>query len=116
MIKVIKDFCFSAAHQLDLVGDHHRCKRLHGHNYRVRIECQGQMDEKGMVIDFFDIKDKVKPLIESLDHRNINDVTGCNNTTSEFMCNWFKDKIGNDIPLSAIEVWETETCGARLEL
>lgn len=116
LIKAIKEFSFSAAHSLEKVHECHKCKRLHGHNYRVRIECKAKLDDKDMVVDFDDIKAVVKPLIDSLDHRNINDVVGYSNTTSEWMCAWFAKSIGNRIPLSAVEVWETDTCGARLDI
>ena len=119
MITVIKDFCFSSAHQLAKVHDGHKCKRLHGHNYRLRVECKGNLDEKDMVVDFFDIKKVVKPLVDALDHRNLNDVVGHNNTTSEWMCQWFIAQIKErmpSMPLSSVEVWETETCGARIDL
>ena len=116
-MKVIKDFKFSAAHQLSKVADGHKCKNLHGHNYRVRIECQlPELDERDMVLDFDDIKVVVKPLIAMLDHKNVNDVVGYDNTTSEWLCLWFVEQIGDRIPLSAVEVWETETCCARLEM
>lgn len=117
-MKAIKDFCFSAAHSLAKVHDGHKCKNLHGHNYRVRIECQSDsLDDKDMVIDFDDIKFVVKPIIDRLDHRNINDVVGYDNTTAEWLCRWIATQIRVQLPfLSAIEVWETETCGARLEI
>jgi 6-pyruvoyltetrahydropterin/6-carboxytetrahydropterin synthase len=70
-----------------------------------------------MVIDFDDIKSVVKPLIDMLDHKNVNDVVCYDNTTSEWLCQWIAEKIGEHIDgLSAIEVWETETCGARLDI
>jgi 6-pyruvoyltetrahydropterin/6-carboxytetrahydropterin synthase len=115
-MKAIKDFSFSAAHSLSKVCDGHQCMRLHGHNYRVRIECSGDLDDKDMVIDFADIKAVVKPMIDALDHQNINEIVGYENTTSEWLCEWFVRQIGGRIPVSAVEVWETETCCARLEV
>lgn len=118
-MKAIKDFYFSAAHQLSKVHDGHKCKNLHGHNYRIRIEIKckdDELDHRDMVLDFDDIKEVVKPLIDTLDHKNINDVVGYDNTTSEWLCLWFAKQINGRIPLSAVEVWETETCGARLEV
>lgn len=113
----IKEFSFSAAHQLSKVHDCHKCKRLHGHNYMIRIECAAdELDERDMVLDFDDIKEVVKPLIEMLDHQNINQVVNYDNTTSEWLCNWFSEQIAGRIPLTAVEVWETPTCGARLEI
>lgn len=116
-MKVIKDFTFSAAHQLSKVHEGHKCRNLHGHNYRVRIECsRADLDSRDMVVDFDVIKHVVKPLTDQLDHKNINDVLGYDNTTSEWLCQWLVAQIGGLIPLSAVEVWETETCAARIEL
>ena len=117
-MKAIKDFCFSAAHSLSKVRDGHKCKCLHGHNYRVRVECQSNdLDDKDMVIDFDDIKAVVKPVIDMLDHKNINDVVGYDNTTAEWLCKWIMAQVCRSlVSLCAIEVWETETCGARLEI
>lgn len=115
-MKAIKRFEFSAAHSLSKVSECHKCKNLHGHNYLVQIECESSnLDEKDMVVDFDDIKSIVKPLIESLDHQYINSVVGYDNTTSEWLCHWFDKQISDSLPISAIEVWETPTCGARLE-
>ena len=116
MMKAIKDFCFSASHSLAYVHDDHKCKRLHGHNYRVRIECSGPMNGQDMVVDFDDIKFVVGPIIDSLDHRYLNEVVTYENTTSEWLAKWLVGQIGGRLPLSAVEVWETESCGARIEI
>ena len=59
---------FSASH---FIVEHDKCERLHGHNYSVRVELLGKVDEKGMVIDFNEIKEIVKSICDSLDHRVI---------------------------------------------
>lgn len=116
-MKVVKEFCFSAAHSLAKVDAEHKCRELHGHNYRIRIECSGPLDARDMVIDFDEIKLVVAPIVRRLDHKYINTVVGYDNTTSEWLCQWLAQEIGNDLPgVCAIEVWETDTCGARLEL
>jgi len=53
------------------------CLNQHGHNSTVEIECAGTMGSSpypGMVIDFKDIKTAMRPIIEKLDHHNLNDV------------------------------------------
>lgn len=42
-MKIFKDFHFEAAHRLPNVPDAHKCSRLHGHNYKVRIEVTGEL-------------------------------------------------------------------------
>ncbi|MCS6969775.1 MAG: 6-carboxytetrahydropterin synthase [Planctomycetota bacterium] len=56
---------FSCAHFL--IFPDGRKERLHGHNYRVRCEIAGELDEHGLVIDFIEVKPVVKQLCDELD-------------------------------------------------
>jgi len=71
MFKVTKyiDFCYG--HRL--MNYDGKCRHLHGHNGRVEIEIAGEkLDERGMVVDFGEIKSVMKRWIdENLDHRMI---------------------------------------------
>ena len=61
------DFCYG--HRLlNYAG---KCKYLHGHNGRAIITIESEtLDERGMVLDFSDIKNVVSTWIdEKLDHR-----------------------------------------------
>jgi len=68
-VSVTKEsLAFSAAHFLTLPG--HVCERLHGHNYRVGVRVEGQVDPAtGFVADFAVLKQVIRALIEPLDHR-----------------------------------------------
>jgi 6-pyruvoyltetrahydropterin/6-carboxytetrahydropterin synthase len=57
---------FSAAHFITFNGN--ICERLHGHNYRVRAEVQGPLDENHYVIDFIALRDALKAICDELDH------------------------------------------------
>ena len=111
---VFKEFKFSAAHHLCIPG--HKCSNMHGHNYRVRIECSGDVDENGMVVDFHEIKRRVDPIIEQLDHKCLNDIL-IHGTTSENICVWIARQanyiLGN---VTRVTLYETDTCGAIIEL
>jgi 6-pyruvoyltetrahydropterin/6-carboxytetrahydropterin synthase len=111
--KIFKEFKFSAAHCLRQEG--HKCSEVHGHNYRVRIECSGDIGVNGMIEDFHEIKRRVQPIIDRLDHHMINDVI-IQETTSENIANWiFKqanDQLGN---VARVTLWETDSCGAIVE-
>lgn len=63
------DFCYG--HRL--INYDGKCKRLHGHNGRVEILLEGgDLDARGMLVDFGDIKRVMKAWIdENLDHRMI---------------------------------------------
>jgi 6-pyruvoyltetrahydropterin/6-carboxytetrahydropterin synthase len=44
------------------------CRNVHGHSYRMWVELAGEPDEMGMVLDYFDLKKMVDPLIAEIDH------------------------------------------------
>jgi 6-pyruvoyltetrahydropterin/6-carboxytetrahydropterin synthase len=60
------DMVFSAGHFITYDGG--TCERLHGHNYRVRAEAHGPLDENHYVIDFIAFRDSLKQVIAELDH------------------------------------------------
>ncbi len=58
-------FKFSAAHFL--IFPDGSAERLHGHNYRVRVEIEGDLTEHGLVLDFKRVKPVVRELVDELD-------------------------------------------------
>lgn len=58
---------FSAAHFITFNGN--ICERLHGHNYRVKCEIAGPLDENGYVVDFIALRDTLFQIVLELDHR-----------------------------------------------
>jgi 6-pyruvoyltetrahydropterin/6-carboxytetrahydropterin synthase len=116
-MKIYKEFTFDSAHYLPNVEDGHPCKRMHGHTYKLRIWIKGKVDEeKGWLVDFGDIKKIIKPLVDSLDHRCLNDIEGLENPTSENLCVWIWKKIKPQIPgLCEVAIYETPSSGAVYE-
>jgi 6-pyruvoyltetrahydropterin/6-carboxytetrahydropterin synthase len=57
---------FAAAHMATFQG---ACEPLHGHNYDVFIDLEGDLTEDAWVWDFGAIKRLVRDLCESLDHK-----------------------------------------------
>lgn len=57
---------FSAAHFITFAGD--ICECLHGHNYGVKAEVTGPLDENQYVIDFIAFRDTLADIIRQLDH------------------------------------------------
>lgn len=57
---------FSAAH---FIIGHKKCEYLHGHNWRVGVTVEGKQDERGMVVDFLELRSLLKKLCDSYDHR-----------------------------------------------
>lgn len=114
-MQLFKDFHFEAAHLLPNVPEGHKCGRLHGHSFQMRIYVEGPVGEQtGWVIDFADIKAIIKPIIEQLDHYYLNDIAGLENPTSENICRWLWNKIKPELPLlHCVEIRETCTSGCR---
>jgi len=111
--EVFKEFRFEAAHQLTHLPPSHKCYRLHGHSYRVRVFVAGLVcPETGFVVDFAEIKEAMTPVLERLDHRLLNDIEDMSHPTTENLAAWIwgqlKPSLGG---LSKIEIWETATCG-----
>lgn len=72
MIEISKDFEFEAAHSLPHLPSTHKCHNLHGHSYKVRVTCAGEIDpEFGWVIDYADISKVMGAIITAIDHTNI---------------------------------------------
>jgi 6-pyruvoyltetrahydropterin/6-carboxytetrahydropterin synthase len=116
-MQVYKEFTIEAAHQLPLAPIGHKCRRLHGHSFRIEIHVKGSVDpEWGWVIDYADIKDAFRPIHEALDHRFLNDIEGLENPTSENLCRWIWKQLHQCLPgLARVIVHETCTTGCIYE-
>ncbi len=57
---------FSAAHFITFNGN--ICESIHGHNYRVKCEVIGPLDENGYVVDFIALRDALTEIVGTLDH------------------------------------------------
>ncbi|HSH16406.1 MAG TPA: 6-carboxytetrahydropterin synthase QueD [Verrucomicrobiae bacterium] len=112
-IELIKSFQFEAAHLLPLLPRAHKCRRLHGHSFKVDIVVAGEVDpEAGWLMDYADISAAFKPIWEKLDHRYLNDIRGLENPTSENLAVWIWRRLQPKLPLLK-EVMVAETCQSR---
>lgn len=102
---------FESAHHLPLVPDGHKCKNMHGHNYRVDIVVRGALDSRGFVKDFAEIDEEILPLIRKIDHRVLNDIEGLENPTAEIIAGWFFQRIRG---CESVRVYENEDCWAEV--
>ena len=109
MFTILKQFQFSASHQLSGLSEDHPCSRLHGHNYVVEVELKSaELNSVGFVRDYRDL-DLLKQYIDNtLDHRHLNEVMGDLNPSAEHLAKWLYDWCQQHWPeVSAISVSET---------
>lgn len=110
-VLISKEFTFDAAHHLhDYEG---KCKNLHGHTYKVIFGISGLMDNRGIMMDFTDLKEIWKTEIEIfLDHRYLNETLPLMNTTAENMVGWIYEKMKDALNK---EERQQQFNGARVE-
>src|SRR5271170_5101421 len=67
-VRVTKDYLvFCSGHFITFAGG--ECERIHGHNYRVAVEAEDDLDDNHYVIDFIALKDMTLKITGELDHR-----------------------------------------------
>jgi len=120
MLTVIKEFSFDYAHWLP--GYNGKCRNLHGHTAKLRVEVSGPPSgEKvypGMVVDFKDVSSIVKQVVvEVLDHQCLNSLPMFENVppTCENMVCWIVGRLQAFFGehLVSVELWETPTSFVR---
>jgi len=112
-MEIWRTFTLEAAHHLPNVPEGHKCRRLHGHSFRVDVHVSGPVGaDTGWVMDFADVKAAFAPLHDALDHRYLNEIEGLENPTSENLARWIWARLKPTLPaLSRIVVKETCTSG-----
>jgi len=112
-IELRKTFQFEAAHLLPHLPRSHKCRRLHGHSFKVEIAVFGQCDPKlGWLMDYADLSAAFQPLWRKLDHYYLNQIPGLENPTSEILAAWIWRRLKPKLPL-LVEVVVAETCQSR---
>lgn len=106
-------------------GGHHlrhypgNCEKPHGHNWKVQVTVRAtQLDALGMGIDFKVLKSIVKPVIDELDHSDLNEHPAFRevNPSSEHIAmhvfSELKDRLTTDsYSLHSVTVCETDSSG-----
>lgn len=112
-MEIFKEFHVEAAHRLPNLPPGHKCGRLHGHSFRIRIYITGEPDPAtGWIVDFADLKGMFTPIFDQLDHHYLNEVPGLENPTSEHLARWIWQHLQPSLPaLSKVLVAETCTTG-----
>ena len=119
MHEVTIEMEFSSAHALR--GYRGKCENTHGHNYKVEVHVRGdRLNDIGLLVDFRDLKDATKRVVDYLDHKNINDLPPFDvelNPSAENLAMFFFHEVSqaiNDdrVRVDKVRVWETSTCSA----
>ncbi|MCG2613392.1 6-carboxytetrahydropterin synthase QueD [Terrimonas sp. NA20] len=117
MMIIYKEFSFDAAHFLPNVPEGHKCRRLHGHTYLLKVCVAGEAKaHEQWVMDYGDLKAVVKPVVDELDHKYLNDIKGLENPTAEKVIFWIWQRLKPALPqLKRIELKETPGSGVIYE-
>lgn len=115
-IKIVDEFC--GAHNLRNYKG--KCESLHGHNWKTEVSVFSKtLDEKGMILDFNELKEKLGNILSYLDHMYLNDIPYFKkyNPTSENIAKFIHNHLTKDIKNKKIKVsiWETANSRASFE-
>ena len=121
MFEITVEESFAAGHYLRAYKG--KCENPHGHNYRVRVTLAGsELDKAGLLVDFKDLKDLMKPAIERLDHQMMNDLEPFAkvNPSAENLAKHFYDETiaklksatNGRVRVKEVTVWETDSTTA----
>ena len=132
MFRVSREIAFCYGHRL--LNYDGKCRYLHGHNGRAIITIESEtLDERGMVMDFSEIKRVVSTWIdESLDHRMLLHKTDPvvpilselgepmflmdENPTAENIAKLIYDfTASRGFPIVQCQLWETPHCFATYQ-
>jgi 6-pyruvoyltetrahydropterin/6-carboxytetrahydropterin synthase len=121
MFEVTVDDSFAAGHYLRNYKG--KCENPHGHNYKVRVTLAGrELDKAGLLLDFKDLREVMKPTIDRLDHQMINDLEPFTvlNPSAENLAKYFYDEAnkrldhatGGRVRVKQVTVFETDSTTA----
>ena len=129
MYRVTREIAFCYGHRL--LNYDGKCRHLHGHNGKAVVVLQAEeLDDRGMLVDFGEIKQHVQHWIdENLDHnmllcrhdpllavlaeRGERVFVMDANPTAENIARLIYDQArGSGLPVVEVTLWETENCFA----
>jgi 6-pyruvoyltetrahydropterin/6-carboxytetrahydropterin synthase len=121
MFEVTVEDSFAAGHYLRNYKG--KCENPHGHNYKVRVTLAGQeLDKAGLLLDFRELKEALKPVVDHLDHQMINDLDPFKvlNPSAENLAKYFYDQTNVNLDrvtqgrvrVKKVTVFETDTTTA----
>ena len=121
MYEVTVEDSFAAGHYLRNYRG--KCENPHGHNYKVRVTLRGsELDKAGLLLDFKDLKEVIKAIIDRLDHQMLNEVEPFKvlNPSAENLARYFyeqtngrlKSLTSGRVNVKDVTIWETDATTA----
>lgn len=121
MFEVTVEDSFAAGHYLRNYRG--KCENPHGHNYRIRVRLHGrELDGAGLLLDFKELKDVMKHVVDRLDHQMLNDIEPFRelNPSAENIAQYFfqqcnsrlSERTNGRVSIKDVTVWETDTTTA----
>jgi len=121
MFQITVEESFAAGHYLRNYRG--KCENPHGHNYKVRVTLYGEeLDRAGLLLDFKDLKDVMREVVDRLDHQMINDLEPFTalNPSAENLAKYFYEQTqrklesatNGRVRVKDVTVWETDTTTA----
>ena len=121
MFEVTVEETFAAGHFLRNYKG--KCENPHGHNYKVQVTLQGsELDKAGLLLDFKDLKQVMKSVVERLDHQMINEVPPFTevNPSAENLAKYFFEESNTGLKavtdgrvwVKQVTMFETDTTNA----
>jgi 6-pyruvoyltetrahydropterin/6-carboxytetrahydropterin synthase len=122
MYEVTVEDSFAAGHYLRNYKG--KCENPHGHNYKIRVTLAGtDLDKAGLLLDFKDLREVMKHVIDRLDHQMINDVAPFTelNPSAENLSKYFFDETNERlrhatsgrVHVKDVTVFETDSTTAK---
>jgi len=122
MYEVTVEDSFAAGHYLRNYKG--KCENPHGHNYKVRVTLRGAaLDQAGLLLDFKDLKEVMKHVIDRLDHQMLNEIEPFTalNPSAENLAKYFYDQASarlnsltsGRVAVKDVIIWETDSTTAR---
>ena len=116
MFEVSVEQTFAAGHALRNYKG--KCENVHGHNFKVQVVIEGEkLDETGLLVDFIDVKNVMRAVIERLDHQFLNEIPpfDVKNPSAENIAEYFYQELtsglsGTPVPIRIreVKIWETD--------
>jgi 6-pyruvoyltetrahydropterin/6-carboxytetrahydropterin synthase len=120
MFDVTVEQTFAAGHALRNYKG--RCENVHGHNFKVQVVIEGErLDATGLLVDFLDVKEAMRGIIDRLDHVFLNDISpfDVKNPSAENIAEYFHQEmtrglssVSVPVRVREVKVWETDVQSA----